>query len=692
MSIDHSTRTLATLVVETNSGQVLLPNFQRSYVWKPDDAKSLAASILLGVPCGSLLLVAGKNTDFATRKVGLVKSALPQPEYPCAFLLDGQQRASTIRALFSDTFGSDWLSAWTDMFGALRNRWSVRIIPAADDPDLFGYETLRFTELQPEPDLISDALVQHPIYKKKGADHWSHPSYHKKLGLKERHLNIGMAAATEGVVPLWDVTTHGKADDGPIKVALQRIADDRREELFAAFKDATMDKEAFADLVRPGETWETLSEEKVRDRLGDRRAEWIQRVLKVITDVSDFRLGTIELTQDELPKAIAIFEAINRGGSPLTPFDLVTARYARGQAANSLPEMIQDCIEKYPEQVPMALSGTPDRGWSATGRVAYVDDTLTTAFKSQFLQILVMLRQLHLDPKTEFSVDDIKAQRVLALSATDIDETWEQATNATLNAWRFLQIRCGVKDEGSLRNKLLILPIAVALLDAEDDTSTYDKVEYWFWSSVLTDTYTARQNENSVTDANLLRTWTQGKVGNPFAVRADRVLADEGYSSKDALLRNGEEERVGTDVGLYLLQLTLALGGQDVVLKRRLNADTDDLQDHHMIPLGTATSVGQSSKVIRKGKDPLSSLLNSPLNRIYQSAETNALIGAKPLNQYMKDLPDSVKSSLYLQVSDERFLQEQGQAFEAHVRSLLEARYQGLKAAIVNRMSGLAQA
>ncbi len=690
MSIEHATRTLATLISDSNDGQLLLPNFQRSYVWKPDDHKSLAASILLGVPCGSLLLVRGKNTDFATRKVGLNHSEINGKESNCDFLLDGQQRASTIRSIFSDTFVGDWKTAWGETFSALKNRWSMRVVPKPGDLDIFGYKQLHFSGLQPEPDLIADALVQHNIYKTKGLDTWFHPAFQSSLGKKERHLAIGAGAAVDGLVPLWEVTESGTADDGPIKVALQRIADNRREELFAAYKDDTLDHDEFSDLLRAGETWLDLDEDKVRDRLGDRRAEWIQKVLKVVTDPQDFRLGTIELTQDELPKAIAIFEAINRGGSPLTPFDLVTARYARGQSATSLPEMIQGRIETYNDGVPEVLSGTADRKWTASGGVALVDDALTTAFKSQFLQVLVMLRRLTADPDVEFSVDDIKAQKVLSLSASDIDASWEAATNAVLAAWRFLQIRCGVKDEGSLRNKLLVLPLAIALRDTDVPASTYNKVEYWYWTSVLSDTYTARQNENSVTDTNLLLGWINGKIGNPFASREDRVLNDEGYSDKDTLLRTGEE-RVGTDVGVYLLQLAMALGGQDIGFGRKLNADTDELQDHHLIPLGTATTIGQSTKAIRQGKDGVAVLLNSPLNRVYQTSATNQAIGARSIAQYMKDLPMSVKSSLYLTVDDEKFLQAQDKEFQDFVRGIMEVRYESLRAAIVNRLTNLKQ-
>jgi hypothetical protein len=692
VSIEHSTRALAALIAESDSGQILLPNFQRSFVWRLDDHRSLAASILLNVPCGSLLMVKGKSDDFASRRVGLTHSEDDAPQANCEFLLDGQQRASTIRAVFSNTFDGapDWRAAWQSTFSQLRYRWSLRIRPGEDDPDLFGFSKLQFTGLQPEPSLIGDAFVPFPIYKTKGHDNWYHPAYKSDLGDQERILAIATAAAVEGVIPLWEVTESGSNDSGPIRQALQVMAEQRRQELYAAYKDGKLAPEQFPDLVKPGEDWDTLSQEKVKDRLGDRRAEWIQKVLKVVTDPTDFRLGTIELTPDELPKAIAIFEAINRGGAPLTPFDLVTARYARGQAKSSLPEMIQERIEKFPEDVPEQLTAPGERKWSASGRVALVAETLTPAFKSQFLQVLVMQRRLTTGGDPSFSVDDIKTQKVLDLSAAEIDAGWENATNSVLRAWRFLQLRCGVKDEGSLRNKLLILPIALALTDESVSAATYGKIEYWYWTSVLSDTYTARQNENSVSDTNSLLRWIQAdNADNPFAGREQRVLADEGYSSKEALLRTGEDERVGTDVGVYLLQLTLALGGRDIIKNRPLKADVDEIQDHHLIPLATATSVGQSSRVIRKGKSSIASLLNSPLNRVYQLAETNQAIGQRPIAQYMKGLPADVKSSLFFTVDDDELLQSGEEGYEDYARKLMDDRYKALRAAVVNHLSKL---
>lgn len=48
-----------------------------------------------------------------------------------------------------------------------------------------------------------------------------------------------------------------------------------------------------------------------------------------------------------------------------------------------------------------------------------------------------------------------------------------------------------------------------------------------------------------------------------------------------------------------------------------------DLQDHHIIPLFSATTTGKSSDEIRKDK---SNLLNNVLNKTYISAKANSLI------------------------------------------------------------------
>ena len=292
-------------------------------------------------------------------------------------------------------------------------------------------------------------------------------------------------------------------------------------------------------------------------------------------------------------------------------------------------------------------------------------------------------------PGHSFTVDEIKQQRVLSFTSTDVDTHWAPSCDAVLQAWRFLQIRCGVKDEGALRNKLLVLPLAMALPAIRPgDARSLDRVEYWYWCSVLTNTYTNRQNENAVVDTNALLRWLEEPAApSPFAARESRVFADDGYSSKSTLLRMSDEVGVGTDVGLYLLQFVTAMGGRDLLTDQPINVQKDALQDHHLIPLATATSVGQSSSEIRKGKSKLADILNSPLNRAYVLKSTNLTIGSKTLQNYIRDIDPSTKSSLYLTI-DTDYVQDNSD-FESYARGALSGRFDQIKSTAVNHLARL---
>ena len=473
--------------------------------------------------------------------------------------------------------------------------------------------------------------------------------------------------------------------------AIQDIAESRRKELLAAIRDGDIQVADIEGFLTPGERAEDLTPDIIDDRLRDRRAEWVQAILNLLQQVREFKISTITLTSDELPKAIAIFEAINRGGTPLSAFDLVTARYARGQSGHSLPELIQDYISQYPATLSTSLtSSAVYDDWAAEDNISFIDGALTSTFKTQFLQSMAMLNA---NDKTEdshtFTVDEIKQQRVLSFDAGNVDLYWQPSCEAVLQAWRFLQVRCGVKDEGSLRNKLLVLPLAMALPRIEPgDAVSYDRVEYWYWCSVLTDTYTNRQNEYAVVDTNSLLRWLDNPTdGSPFSTREGRVFADDGYSSKATLLRTSDETRVGTDIGLYLLQFVTAMGGRDLLTNQPLNVQKDTLQDHHLIPLATATSVGQSSTEIRKGKSKLAELLNSPLNRAYVLKSTNLTIGSKNLQNYIRGIEPSTKSSLYLTI-DTDYVQNSSD-FESYARDALSGRFDQIKSAAVNHLMKL---
>ena len=94
-----SQKSLETLLDEVEAGTSGLPDFQRSYVWDPDDTVRLVASIAREFPAGSILTVGNDKDYFQTRKFEGAPDNGHKPKY---LVLDGQQR---LTSLFQAFFG-----------------------------------------------------------------------------------------------------------------------------------------------------------------------------------------------------------------------------------------------------------------------------------------------------------------------------------------------------------------------------------------------------------------------------------------------------------------------------------------------------------------------------------------------------------------------------------------------------------
>lgn len=77
-------------------GDILLPKFQRAFVWKRPAVISLLDSIARGYPIGSILLWRTKQELRSEKMIADLDVAQQPKEYPFNYLLDGQQRLSTI--------------------------------------------------------------------------------------------------------------------------------------------------------------------------------------------------------------------------------------------------------------------------------------------------------------------------------------------------------------------------------------------------------------------------------------------------------------------------------------------------------------------------------------------------------------------------------------------------------------------
>ncbi|QOS59675.1 GmrSD restriction endonuclease domain-containing protein [Thermobifida fusca] len=80
---------LSTLLDQIDSGTIVLPEFQRGYVWNREQVRGLMRSLYRGYPVGSLLLWETAATDVATRG-GTTGGGIR------LMLLDGQQRITSL--------------------------------------------------------------------------------------------------------------------------------------------------------------------------------------------------------------------------------------------------------------------------------------------------------------------------------------------------------------------------------------------------------------------------------------------------------------------------------------------------------------------------------------------------------------------------------------------------------------------
>jgi hypothetical protein len=105
MHFQTTSKPVRQLVLDFNKGAILLPQFQRDYVWKSAKIRNLLDSLLKGFPIGGLYLWRPTgNLDPKSKAFGKSYSAAPMFE---GYLIDGQQRLTSLEAAFGLYAGED---------------------------------------------------------------------------------------------------------------------------------------------------------------------------------------------------------------------------------------------------------------------------------------------------------------------------------------------------------------------------------------------------------------------------------------------------------------------------------------------------------------------------------------------------------------------------------------------------------
>lgn len=100
-------------------GQIRIPAFQRGFVWEPDRVAYLMDSIYKKYPFGSLLYWRTKEQLKFDRDLGPFTLPPPRADYPVDYVLDGQQRVTSIFGVFQTSLAmapnTTWLPVYFDL-------------------------------------------------------------------------------------------------------------------------------------------------------------------------------------------------------------------------------------------------------------------------------------------------------------------------------------------------------------------------------------------------------------------------------------------------------------------------------------------------------------------------------------------------------------------------------------------------
>lgn len=700
--MEYIKSTIKDLIMKSQEKQLLLPNFQREYVWeRPDKQKELLVSILYDIPIGSVLILNGESGYFATKELCVRQPFKEKKRDSTSYLLDGQQRLSTIKSIFTDFFESpdEWQNTFNSLYPKLCTRWFLRIVPKENEPDIFGWRKLKFDSsqlLNYTPSEIS-SFVEYEVLKKNDIDKWYHPEYKKDkwyendvVKLSIRRNVISIKASEEGRVALYSIIKPGETGGSSTlhyKI-LTKIADNRIDQLTSEVEDGDLD---IRDVIHD------YNEDEDRDKLWNNlKNDWVTDIINFFNKINLKEIPIIQLDKDEMSRAIYTFERVNKGGTVLSTYDLIVAKAAHNQDLDSLTDRILRQINKeinIPLSITNVLLNIDNNNWIANKMELNKDNQLCNFIKNQYLNLLSIFSYFEYEEEiNKINLEYIKKNKILDIAYEKININTDVTIKSLIRACAFLQYRCGIIKESKLPYELMILPIAYILRNDKywEDSKVINKIEYWYWSSLFGGAYRANQNEQCIEDIKQLYKFITTNE-NQFENREKNVLKAGEYSDYNTLVFKSLNSKIPSAICDGILQYILSKQPKDF-LEESINLNAWDIasgktyksyhknkevklevQDHHICPLGGATKIGQSSKMIRSKSG---FILNSPLNRTLITNISNNIISDKNENEYFKYVGQlSLYGHCISSPIDEIYNKQDNESNEDYYKRVVKKRY-----------------
>lgn len=124
------------IIEKISSGEIRIPSFQRGFVWEPEAVAFLMDSLFKGYPIGAVLLWRTKEQLVNERQLGCFTLPDPAKDYPVDYVLDGQQRLTSIFSVFQTDLTPDDNLNWKDIYyiiGKNQQSQESQFIPLSSD-------------------------------------------------------------------------------------------------------------------------------------------------------------------------------------------------------------------------------------------------------------------------------------------------------------------------------------------------------------------------------------------------------------------------------------------------------------------------------------------------------------------------------------------------------------------------------
>lgn len=630
--------------------KLVLPDFQRNFVWEVDKMKSLYASVLCRMPIGSILTLKSNDKAFACKKIG-AQTRKGQIEIESNdeidYLIDGQQRLTSLFAGFTTYYFREFKNCAGDLAGDdLKSLWFFKI-PAPENTngnakDFFHSKELNFVNKLDES--VSSSDVKELLESKKISEiEAARKSLFDFSEIKDRQKIVDFCTSNH---------------DGFYRIPLQFVMDDETIDIKNSFrKILSIIAEQFYPEVSRDKELPTEEKENLKQN-------WIDSVKSYFKDsLNELALNKIEVKNSNKARAIDIYSNLNMQGVALDVFDLIMAKVGKLTKKNFY-EMMIDYIEKpisYETNLLLSnvrdwitISGKEYNNPAEVAKVVSDKDIIESAYINVFLNVLALvIAKKNREDNEIFNPDVIKKEKILNLREQDILDNAEKCCRGMNRALFFFQTRCGIRKLGDVNYKAQVAAIAYFFSEDSffDDKHIHDFFEYWYWISIFAWLYPSNQNINILNEIPRFEAFfTKSEDVSLGALdylqhHQEKVLNKEFYSDEKTLTmcNINETDKVPPAVMTnYICQFYLSRGYKDFLTNENLNfLYPDGFEIHHLLPLGENKKIGETTKEIRKNKKDA---YNSPLNMVYITKKSNRLISDMDFSKYSQD--EQIKKSL----------------------------------------------